>query len=43
LLLADESKNSSSITLPFDLSCRGFFFLGDDGYFQVVIAASVVD
>jgi hypothetical protein len=34
-LIPDESKNSSSITLPFDLSCRGFFFLGDDGDFQV--------
>jgi hypothetical protein len=28
-------KNSSNITLPFDLSYHGFFFLGDDGDFQV--------
>jgi hypothetical protein len=31
----DELKNSSSTTLPFGLSCRSFFFLGDDGDFQV--------
>jgi hypothetical protein len=30
-----SQKNSWSITLPFDLSCGGFFFLGDDGNFQV--------
>jgi hypothetical protein len=38
----DESKNSSSLTLPFDLTCHGFFFLGDDCDFQVAFA-SVVD
>jgi hypothetical protein len=33
--IPDESKNSSSITLPFDLSCRSLFFLGDVGDFQL--------
>jgi hypothetical protein len=33
--IPDESKNSSSIALPFGVSCPGFFFLGDDGDFQV--------
>jgi hypothetical protein len=28
-------KISSSVTLPFDLSCHTFFFLGNDGDFQV--------
>jgi hypothetical protein len=28
-------KTVPSITLPFDLSCCGFFFLGDDGDFRV--------
>jgi hypothetical protein len=36
-------EKSSSITLPFDLSCRGFFFLGDDGDFRVTDYASVTD
>jgi hypothetical protein len=31
----DESKNRSSFTLPFDLTCCCFFFLGDDGDLQV--------
>jgi hypothetical protein len=33
--IPDESKNSSSITLSFDLTCHRFFFLGNDGDFQV--------
>jgi hypothetical protein len=33
--IQDEPKSSSNITLPFDLSCRVFFFLGSDGDFQV--------
>jgi hypothetical protein len=34
--IPDESTSSWSTTLPFEMSCRGIFFLDDDSHFQVV-------
>jgi hypothetical protein len=41
--IPDEPKNSSSIALPFDLSCCGFFFLAMMAISRWPIVSSVVD